>query len=153
MNYTTIIIELANAFLLFIELTYNYFQIYLAINIFLAGYHFGTLWEDDIYLKEKIRTILLSSFMLCFGVIFYSMILVYHLMAILLIRIDNVLQIRFWFCYLFTKRYHSLSRFTLQLMNSRAIQSKRKVFKYAVRLLNKRNNYIYASTEETETED
>lgn len=62
-------------------------------------------------------------------------------------EIDGYLQIRFFVSYMFTNKHYNVEIEKLEMINQ-STKYRNKIYKYAVRLLNKRNNYTYSEPQE-----
>jgi hypothetical protein len=105
---------------------------YLMVNTFFAGYIFAggaKFWN-------VILALLFGSFILLWAVVTGSLQFIYD-------KINNQFQIYFWFTYLLYPLTHGW-----KFNNEFDIEKLKKlndfaIYKYSVRLINKRNNYTY----------
>lgn len=101
-------------------------EIYFAINILTVGYYWGREREINIGILSLILIALPFHLL--------------YLIEILFKKIDRYEYVRFFFYFLFSKQYHNLTNYQLERMNKVA-QNKSKIYKYCMKLINKRNKY------------
>lgn len=121
--------------------------IYLAINLFIAGYNFSEI-EDVSTDKHLLFVIGKTLLLIAAGVIIYIVMFIWIAMESIWDYIESTFQITFWFRYHFTDSVSKLTDDQLRLINIRAKDETKKtvkarIWRYAVKLINKKRNYIF----------
>jgi hypothetical protein len=122
--------------------------IYAWINAFICGFNFARQYNNSDTLKEKISAYIWAVLTMFFGVIMVVAIFIYALFAWLFGKLDGVFQFRFLFHYFVLNRWYNVEEGTLIRINQHSINKnkntlKHRIYRYSVKLINKRNNYIY----------
>lgn len=127
----------------------NIVSIYFGINLFCAGYYFSDNFKHYNSLTEKIYYIFITICTGLIGCIYIPLAIIYGTFVWILKYLDDILLFRFWFFYFFTKRYHEMTEFQLNLKNriiknhSKSNSIRHRHERYAMKLINKKNNFIY----------
>jgi len=116
---------------------------YMGFNLFFSGIYFGGKYKWNETKAEKVYDIIVTILLIFFGLpsVLYSL--------IPFNKINQIIPIKFLFYFYFTKRYnniekHKLSwntRVCLNNKNTNSIQDR--VYRYCVKMVNKRNNYVH----------
>ena len=129
-------------------------QIYFAINLFIAGFHFNSKLEEirwySLDKSDKIWYFFKFIFMILFLITFATVIYVVTFFLFFIIEvcktINYVFQIDFWWSWFFTKKWENASLDTLEILNKKAKTKKSntihgKIYLYGLSLINKKNNF------------
>ncbi len=129
-------------------------KIYFLSNTFLAGYYFEKQYEYADTLKEKSICYVWVFATWLFGLFIVLFTIIYGLMVEYLFKkLDRIFQIRFLFHYYFTKEWHNVDEGTLYRINKVSLNIRNKntlkdrIYRYGVKLINKRNSYVYKEME------
>lgn len=113
--------------------------IYFYINIFISGYLYG---KDTEWWSIAIAIPLGLPIFIC--------LLIYGVLCYIGEWIDSFLQLRFWCRYHFGDGFYKLDKDRLTEMNELTIKFRssdslrNKIYRYCMRLINKRNNYFHS---------
>ena len=108
----------------------------------------GGFYQQKKGSDEEMQVFLSCVIYLCFGTVIIILVWLYELW----IYIDCFFQIRFWFSFYCMKTHYSLSKLYLEQINKNCIFVKNteslrdKIYRNAVRAINKRNSYIYVDS-------
>lgn len=126
----------------------NLIHIYFAINLFFSGYYLGKEYSWCGNEQEKIYCILYTLMIILFACIYIPIVFIITIIISLLNYINDTFQISFWFHFYFTKSFDNIEKNQLELLNNHVLKkqknnTKDKVYRYCVSLINKKNNYIH----------
>ncbi len=123
--------------------------IFISINMFFAGYYLSDNYKWADTKIDKISCILWCVGTMFCGCIYILLCTIYALCSLIYNKINEHIQVYFFVTFLFTKRWHNLEKHRLQKINRISINVrntqniKDRIYRYCIRLINKRNNYVY----------
>lgn len=114
--------------------------LYFSINCFMAGWYLREDMMENNTWSMDAASVIVSVFIVLFGCVYMICVYGYNYVLWPLIRPLHIGD--FWFLY-FTKKWNSLSKEKLILINNRVQNSKNPIAWYLVKQVNKRNKYIH----------
>lgn len=129
----------------------DYFLItYFLVNFFLVGGYFFSEINDVSNRRQAVSLILATLLLL---VIAIPMNVLPQIYDVLIKRVDKIFQVTFFFKFIFTNKFDNMEEYMLKRFNriANAKDKKKlsgKIYAYGVKLINKRNNYVYVESED-----
>ena len=129
----------------------DYFLItYFLVNFFLVGGYFFSRVNE---VSHKRQAVSLNIATLLLLVIATPMAILSQIYYVVIKRVDEIFQITFFLKFLFTNRYDNMEEYILKRFNRLASAKNKdklsdRIYIYGVRLMNKRNNYVYVESED-----
>lgn len=120
------------------------FIAYMTVNVFVAGMYFGES-RDEIDGKSDLLWVVFGCVV---AALFGAPVLLFAIARQLWEDHSSALQIRFFISYLFTRKWHNMTEDQLRWMNQTAKEGnsiRARVWRYGLRLINKRNGYTPAA--------
>lgn len=128
-----------------------FLKIYFGANLFFAGYYLANKYRWKRNLNEKIICIIWCILTIFFGIPYIILCFVWAIISVLFGKLDMLFQLRFFAEYFFTNRWENLDKSKLERLNKVSnnkdnLKFRNIVFKFCVRLANRKNNYVYVQS-------